>query len=132
MAKIPDFTETELWVVESALEERYGKQVKVEVAEAEVKLDPGSDALTPCPTLYWQEGGVGFVIYKVAESRYRCLFFYSVHDQYGTDREEYDDLAECVSVLLKLEADTEKERAGAVSGATGEGLSSAFSQFVDF
>lgn len=133
MGTIPDFTEAERWVVESALKERYGKPVALEPADAEVKLDRGSDKPTACPVLYWQERGAGFVICKTAENRYRSMFFYSVHEQYGTGREEYDDLAECVSVLLKLQADNEKDRAGATSGTTGDQLPGETPfKFIDF
>lgn len=130
---IPDFTETERWVVESALKERYGKPVPVELADAELKLDRGSDRITICPILYWQERGAGFVICKLAGSRYRSMFFYSVHEQYGTGHDEYDDLAECVTLLLRLQADHEKDRAGATSGTTGDRLpgESPF-KFIDF
>lgn len=133
MTGIPEFTPAERWVVESALKERYGKPVAPELADAEVKLDRSSDQLTPCPTLYWQERGAGFVICKVAENRYRSMFFYSVHEQYGTGREEYDDLAECVTLLLRLQADHEKDRAGATSGTTGDQLPGEVPfKFIDF
>ncbi|PZP62985.1 MAG: hypothetical protein DI596_03170 [Azospira oryzae] len=132
MSAIPEFSEAELWVVESALKERYGRDVPVEVAVSEIQLDPASPALTPCPTLHWTQDSVGFVINKIAEHRYRAQFYYSVHDQYGTDREAFDDLGECVGVLLKLQADTAKDRAGATSGADGSRLSSPFTQFIDF
>ncbi len=35
---IPDFTETELWVVRTTLKERYGKDIPIELAEAEIML----------------------------------------------------------------------------------------------
>lgn len=135
MASIPEITDAERWVVQSTLKERYGKLVELQVADAELKLDPSSETLTACPSFYWQERGAGFVISKVAEGRYRSLFFYSVQEQYGTGRAEYDDLAECVAVLLKLQADHEKDRAGVHSGMTGKDLPEGgepASKFVDF
>ncbi len=50
------------------------------------------------------------MIFKVAENRYRNQFFYSVKDQFGTGREEYDDLGDCVITLLRVQADHEAMR----------------------
>ena len=85
--KISDFNDADRWVVESALKERYGHIVNVEIAE----------------------------------DKYRSQFYYSVAEQYGTGR-DFDELAACVSVTLKLQADHEKDRAGATSGKTGAEL----------
>ena len=51
--------------------------------------------------------------------RYRSQFFYSEEEHYGTGRDEYDELAECVGLLLKLQADHEKQRHGVQTGMTG-------------
>jgi hypothetical protein len=116
---IPDFNSAERWVIESTLKERYGRLVPVELADCELKLDPEAPVLTTCPTVFWSERGCNFLIFKTAEDRYRCLFYYSDEEQYGTGRTEYDELAECVSLLLKLQADHEKQRQGVQSGMTG-------------
>jgi hypothetical protein len=118
---ISDFNASERWVIESALKERYGHFVSIELADSELKLDPGSPLLTVCPTVFWSERGCNFAIFKTAEERYRCLFYYAEDEdeQYGTGRAEYDELAECVGMLLKLQADHEKQRHGVQSGMTG-------------
>ena len=121
---IPDFTATERAIVEELLRERYGHDVALELADAELRLDPAARELTSCPTFYWTERGAHFVVFKTAEQQYRNQFFYSVNEQYGTGRAEYDDIGECVGVLLKLQADHEKERAGIKSGATAEEICS--------
>ena len=118
---IPDFNDADRWVVETALKERYGSIVKVELADSELRLDPAAGDVTLCPTLYWEQRSVEFVIFKVADARYRSQFYYSIAEQYGTGR-DFDDLAECVSTTLKLQADHEKERAGVASGKTGADL----------
>ena len=120
-AAIPDFNSAERWVIESALKERYGYFVPIELADAELKLDPASPLLATCPTVFWSERGCNFLVFKTAEGRYRCMFYYSDSDeeQYGTGRSEYDDLAECVGLLLKLQADHEKQRQGVLTGMTG-------------
>ncbi|MDD5241146.1 MAG: hypothetical protein PHG47_05390 [Sulfuricella sp.] len=110
MSSIPDFTETECWVANATLKERYGHAVEVQQADVELRLDPGVPELTACPALVWKERGAGFVVSKVGDNRFRCQFFYSVREQYGTGRSEYDDLLECVVALLKLQADHEAKR----------------------
>jgi hypothetical protein len=117
---IPDFNSAERWVIESALKERYGHIVQTELADSDLKLDPDAPVLTSCPTVFWSERGCNFLIFKTGEDRYRCLFYYGdEEEQYGTGRAEYDELAECVGLLLKLQADHEKERHGVQSGMTG-------------
>jgi len=101
---IPVFTDAERWCVETALLERYGRKIEVEQAEIELRLDPVLPQLTLCPALYWKEGAA-FVIAKLGDGRFRAQFYYSVREQYGTGREEYDDLVECVVTLLQLQAD---------------------------
>ena len=116
---IPDFNSAERWVIESALKERYGHIVPIELADSELKLDPGAPVITTCPTVFWSERGCNFLIFKTGEDRYRSQFFYSDDEQFGTGRAEYDELAECVGLLLQLQADHEKQRLGVQSGMTG-------------
>ena len=42
MQPIPEFNSAERWVIESALKERYGHFVPIELADSELKLDPGA------------------------------------------------------------------------------------------
>ena len=105
MNQIPDFTETELWIIRSTVKERYGEPVTVEPAETEIRLWPGAKELTLCPAAYWEGGAAHFIIVKTAESRYRCQFYYRLHQMYGTGIEEYEDLGECVISLLQVQAD---------------------------
>ncbi len=62
--KIPDFTETELWVIRQAVAERFRKEVDIQQADAELRLDPGDRELTLCPVVYWRDGKAQFVIFK--------------------------------------------------------------------
>ena len=110
MSKIPDFTDTERHVVETTVKERFGKPVEVLIADAEIRLYSGDHALTEVPVLYWHERDCQFVIFKVADNRYRNQFFYSVKDQFGTGREEYDDIGDCVLTLLRVQADHDSTR----------------------
>lgn len=112
MSKVPDFTPAEREVVAQVVRERYRKDVDVQVADAEIRMYPDDRELTEVPVLYWSERGCQFVIFKVAEGRYRSQFFYSVREQYGTGRAEYDDLLDCAVTLLRVQADHEAQRAG--------------------
>jgi hypothetical protein len=118
-AAIPDFNSAERWVIESALKERYGHIVPIELADSELQLDPDAPVLATCPTVFWRERGCNFLIFKTGEDRYRSQFFYSDEEQYGTGRPEYKELAECVGVLLRLQADHERQRQGAQSCTIG-------------
>ena len=121
-ATIPDFTADEQDLVAAVVRQRYGKPVPIEPAESELQLDAG-DAMTVCPTLYWSERGAHFVVCKVGAVAFRCQFFYTDADHYGTGRDEYDDLRACVLALLRVQADHEKLSAGVSSGATAADLS---------
>jgi hypothetical protein len=126
MDPIPDFTADEQARVEALLARRYGQPVAIELADAELLLDPGSGEMTTCPTLYWTARGAHFVVFKVAEGRYRCQFFYTDADHYGTGRDQYADLDACVSTLLQVQADHERDSAGASSGATAAELADEY------
>ena len=110
MSKIPDFTDTERHVVQTTVKERFGKPVEVLAADAEIRLFSDDRELTEVPVLYWQERDCQFVIFKVGENHYRNQFFYSVKQQFGTGREEYDDIGDCVLTLLRVQADHESTR----------------------
>ena len=112
MNTIEDFNESELETIRTALKERYryGLNIELQLADSELKLNPASPELTWCPTVYWEIEPVSFVIFKTAPERYRCQFFYSENEIYGTGVEEYDNLATCVTTLLKMQADFEGKK----------------------
>ncbi len=121
MNAIADFTESEQQLATGLLQKRYGKPVELQLADSELQL--GADPeLTSCPTLYWSERGAQFIVCKVGASRYRCEFFYSETEQYGTGRDEYDDLENCIVTLLQVQADHERQLASLSSGATAAPL----------
>nr|VFK32026.1 MAG: hypothetical protein BECKMB1821I_GA0114274_10299 [Candidatus Kentron sp. MB]VFK75674.1 MAG: hypothetical protein BECKMB1821H_GA0114242_102839 [Candidatus Kentron sp. MB] len=105
MTQIPDFTDDEIRIIQSAVNERYRKEVHLELADTECKLDPATTMLTSCPTVFWRERDANFVIIKTAMERYRCQFFGRDLDMYGTGREEYEDVTECAMNLLQAQAD---------------------------
>ncbi len=115
---IPDFTGSELKLVNQTLFERYGRMVALQTAEAEVQLDPESEDLTTCPVIYWEERGAHFVAFKLSDNRYKAQFFYSETTQYGTGKESFDNLGDCIITLLQVQADHEQEMKGIRSGMT--------------
>jgi hypothetical protein len=102
---IPDVNDTERWTLTTTLRERYGRDIPYDVADAEIRLSPTDRELTWCPVMVWTADGCHFAIFKTGERRYRCQFFFRVHQQYGTGVFEYDDLAECAVSLLQAQAD---------------------------
>jgi hypothetical protein len=117
MNSITDFTEAEPKLVSSSLFERYGKLVPFQLADSELQLDPSSEQPTVCPTIYWMERGAQFVVRKVAADRYRCQFFYSETDHYGTGHEMYKSLGDCIPTPLQVQSDHERQLANLSSGA---------------
>jgi hypothetical protein len=119
---VSDFTEAEQKLVANVLLQRYGRLVALQLADSELQLDSTNDELTLCPTLYWSEQGAQFVVCKTGEGIYRCQFFYSEAEQFGTGRDEFRDLDECVMTLLQVQSDQARQQAGLFSGATAENL----------
>ncbi|OHC69045.1 MAG: hypothetical protein A3H93_09720 [Rhodocyclales bacterium RIFCSPLOWO2_02_FULL_63_24] len=116
---IPDFTDTEWQLVNQILFERYSRLVPLQAVDVDLQLDPASQALTTCPALYWEALGAEFIVAKVADQRYRCQFFYSAQEQFGTGRDVYDNLGDCVTTLLRLQADHQSTRSSALTETLG-------------
>lgn len=116
---IPDFTDTETRLVNQILFERYGRLVPLQSVEVDLLLDPTSREPTPCPALYWSELGVEFVVAKTGEQRFHCQFFYSENEVFGTGRDVYDNLGDCLNTLLHLQADHQLTRSAALTETLG-------------
>jgi hypothetical protein len=122
---IPDFTEREKQLVKQCLRERYGQDIPIEVADAELMLDQLTEALDTCPTVIWDQRGAHFVVFKTGDSRFRCQFYYTEAQQFGTGKDEYDNLGDCVITLLQVQSDHEREKAGMRSGMNAVDFSKA-------
>lgn len=107
-SNIADFTDAERKLVSHTLFERYGRLIGIQSADAEIELIPESGELMTCPVLYWEDGSANFVVFKTGASQFRCQFFYVDAEQYGTGRDSYDNLGDCVVTLLQVQ--TEHER----------------------
>ena len=111
---LPDFTDNEFQLVNQILLERYNRIVPLQAVEVELMLNPEAKMPTPCPALYWEELGCEFVVAKTGDQRFRCQFFYSPSEIFGTGRDVYDNLGDCVMTLLKLQADHHGTRSAAL------------------
>ncbi len=116
---IPDFTDSEFQLVSQILLERYSRLVPLQSADVELQLDPASETLTTCPSLYWNELGAEFIVSKLANQRFRCQFFYSADEQFGTGRDFYDNLGDCVTNVLQIQADHHGTRSAALTETIG-------------
>ena len=103
--KIPDFTDSQIWTVESTLAERFKEKIETQIIDSEIRLYPHDRELTPVSGLYREAEDCHFVIFKTGQSKYRCQFFYRIHQQYGTGIEEYDEIEDCIISLLRVQAD---------------------------
>ena len=111
MTDIADFTESEKWILNNTLKERFNTDVPTEYGDAEIRLSPSDRVLTPCPIIFWAVENCNYIIFKTGDRRYRCQFFFRSYQQYGTGVHEYDDLTECIVSLLQTQADyTASER----------------------
>lgn len=108
-----DFDEEELELLATLLERRYGRATAFECAEADLGGDPPQSV----PAVFWEGRGAQFVVCKMGESRYRAQFFLGDAAAFA-GRPEYEDLADCVTTLLRLQSDEERARRGVFSGAT--------------
>ena len=116
---IPDFTDTEFQLANQILLERYGKIVPLQRVDVDLQLRPEPEPPSPCPALYWSALGAEFIVAKTGDQRFRCQFFYSPSEIFGTGRDIYDNLGDCVITLLRLQADHHGTRSGSLpEGAT--------------
>lgn len=115
MSEIPDFTHSELWVIETTLRERYGAKQELQLADGEIRLRPSDRELSVCPMVVWEHADCHFVVLKSAQRRYRSQFFYEGWRQYSTGVREYDDITTCVVATPQSQADQEATRRGDLS-----------------
>jgi len=110
MNSLPDFSDKELKIVRDALARRYREPVEPQLADVEFQLDQDGDQWSTCPAVFWQARQAKLIIFKTGEQRFACQFFYDEDTIYGTGVDEYDDLPNCVSMLLQVQADDERSR----------------------
>ena len=110
MADFPDFTRADIKLVQTTLKERFGREADIQEVETEVRLSPADRELTVCPALFWTMEACAFVVSRTGRAAYRAMFYYSVKDRFGTGKEEYDNLGDCLITLLKVQEEEEAKR----------------------
>lgn len=121
MASIPDFSDPEFELVAQTLFLRYGNAVPLERVEVELLLDPAATTLDVFPALFWTAHKTDFVICKTGDARFRTQFFRANGDPFGAGRDEFDDLGECITAVLRAAADDAARRSGIASGTSNGG-----------
>lgn len=113
---IRDFTTRERNLVSQTLAERFGAQIPLQTIQSEIQLDLLKEELTQCPSLTWQVDVCHFVVFKTGDNRFRCQFYYTDAEQFGTATPEYDTLGDCVIDLLQVQSKHEEERQRVLRG----------------
>lgn len=107
MTDIQDFTDEEIKIVQDSVNERYGREIELQLADAEIRPDPSARELIEVPALFWSERDANFIIVKLGKSKFRSQFFYRGFQQYGTGHQIFDDIGNCVITTLQIQADHE-------------------------
>jgi hypothetical protein len=106
---IKPFTARERHLISQTLLERFGHPVALEPVDAELQLNLLKEEFAFCPSIMWRENGANFIVFKTGDERYRCLFYYNEAMLFGTGKDEYDNLGDCVVTLLQVHADQEEQ-----------------------
>ena len=109
MDSIPNFTPAEIEMVRQLVHQRYQETIEIQLTDSQPMLDFKREQRVDCPTLFWYVHSANFSVIRSGLNRYRCQFFYTPHDQHGTGQEEYDALEQCVTTLLQVQADHERD-----------------------
>lgn len=99
-------------MIRATLQERFGREVTLQLAETELRLNPALTEITPCPTVYWEVDNCHYLISKVDKAHYHATFFYRLYQQYGTQKKRYDDLFDCIVSLLKAQEQHQQQEQG--------------------
>ena len=108
MDSIPNFTPADIETVRQLVHQRYREEIEIQLTNSELMLNPKGEQQVDYPTLFWHVHGANFAVIRSGLNRFRCQFFYTPHDQHGTGRKEYDSLEQCVTTLLQVQANHER------------------------
>ena len=109
MDLIPNFTPNDIETVRQLVHQMYRETIEIQLANSEILLDLKPEQRINCPTLFWHVHGANFAVIRSGLDRFRCQFFYTPYEQYGTGQEEYDSLEQCVTTLLQVQADHDRD-----------------------
>lgn len=83
MTEIADFSQSEVWIVRTTPQERYGAAPELRIANGDVRVSASDRELTGCPAIVRQADGCNFVLSQTGDRRYRCRFFCKPYKQFG-------------------------------------------------
>ncbi len=104
-----EFTDTEIATIRELLNYRYQKDIEIHLADSDM-IAEGENEPREYPTVFWHARGANFVVIKTGMFGFRSQFFYTPHEQFDTGIDEYNSLGQCVSALLEVQAEHEKQR----------------------
>ena len=107
MTDIPDFTDEEIRNAQDLFNERYGKEIELQLADTEIRPDPSVCELVEVPVPVWAEHDANFVIVKLDKNKFCSQPFYRGYRQFGTRYQVFDDTGNCVITTLQVQADHE-------------------------
>ncbi len=100
-----DFTDSEIQIAKDLVDNRW-RDEKKEIHLADIEFTKkGEDKATAYPALVWEDKSSTFVILKLGAFVYKSFFYFGMDKRFDTGVDEYNDLNECIDVLLKAQAD---------------------------
>lgn len=106
---IKPFSARERNLVSQTLLERFGHVVALQPVDAELQLNLLKEEFALCPSIMWQENGANFIVFKTGDERFRCLFYFNEALLFGTGKDEFDNLGDCVITLLQVQSEQEEQ-----------------------
>ena len=97
-----DFSLFEINIAKDIINQRW-RGVDIDLADVEVSRNSSSESL-PYPAIVWEASKCTFVVIKVDESAYKCIYYYLGTQRFDTGVNEYDDLHDCVLSIMKVQA----------------------------
>ncbi len=108
MSAIPDYTDAEIANVQKLLAGHYGEAIEIHLADSEIPLGEDDAAVTTCPVLFWNARGCNFAILRQGQEVFSAQFFYTPDEQYATTQKLFNTLEDCVSTVLRTQADHQR------------------------
>lgn len=92
-SRVFDLNKDELALNRATLQERFGQEIPLQMADTALRLNPASTAITARPPVYWE----------VDKSHFHATSCYRLYQQYGTQNKRYDNLFDCIVSLRKAQ-----------------------------
>jgi hypothetical protein len=106
---IRPFSDRERKLIGQTLLERFGHAVALQPVDAELQLNLLKEEFAMCPSIAWTENGAHFIVFKTGDERFRSLFYFNEALLFGTGKDEFDNLGDCVVTLLQVQTDQDEQ-----------------------